>query len=625
MPNTSSSQQGSKSRIKNGTSSEIKSVLLCVRSDEDKKLIDDLELPVMVSTSANTIKKILSVQKDYEIKNAAAFIVYDDDDDESLKRAKDQYKIIYDDARYDDSRFVTFKGLRFWLSDNFPHLYQVLEQSETPTKQPEGDSLPSRVTVKMDGEQVEDKELFWAEADAYDYCESVLKDQYVYDEKNWYSFNQGSGLWEVINTKKVNTIIQKLMRDLWKGKYNEIKKLRKYAVSSNIRQYIEGCESVSVKFTDFDKDTRYLGTPEGVLDLDTGILLSVQESASKLITKSMACAPAPEGSIPKIWMKCLETWTGGDKAMMTYLQKIAGYALAGNPNLEQSLFFLTGAAKSGKSTFVLTLLSLFKDDPNGYGYFDQSSMFVSGHLKPPPSPFVLAYLKGKRLIVSNEFDKGSKWRTSFINKFSERTPVRGEHKFGSEFSYYNTAVLIFSSNNEPYSSDSSGAFARRFKGVPFNAQITKDLFDEKLDSKLLKELPEIFRWALDGLKLYRSERLEPPEIVTKKTAKVLEDNSWIHKFVHKCIVFGTDDKVSMKELRTRAVFYWYKENNPDDESPTDIKAEAAWNNFKGKMSAIKLGREINSEINARLRSCYIDGVQRIEGGIDNGWRGFSLS
>ncbi len=64
-------------------------------------------------------------------------------------------------------------------------------------------------------------------------------------------------------------------------------------------------------------------------------------------------AVVPEGDCP-LWLEFLDTVTGGDHALVAYLQRVCGYCLTGL-TVEHVLFSLHGASANGKSVFIQTI------------------------------------------------------------------------------------------------------------------------------------------------------------------------------------------------------------------------------------------------------------------------------
>ncbi len=103
---------------------------------------------------------------------------------------------------------------------------------------------------------------------------------------------------------------------------------------------------------DWDRDPWLLNTPDGVVNLKTGELRGHQRN--DMMTRITTASP--EGNCPR-WLQFLDDVTGGDQALVDYLQKVVGYCLTGVTS-EHALFFLHGGGANGKSVFVHVLMSI---------------------------------------------------------------------------------------------------------------------------------------------------------------------------------------------------------------------------------------------------------------------------
>src|SRR5260370_13400211 len=100
-----------------------------------------------------------------------------------------------------------------------------------------------------------------------------------------------------------------------------------------------------------DRDANLLNMLNGTLDLRTGELRDHRRK--DLLTKLVPVDFDPAARCP-LWERCLERWMNGDAGLVTYLQRVAGYALTADVS-EQSLCFLYGRGANGKSTFLGTI------------------------------------------------------------------------------------------------------------------------------------------------------------------------------------------------------------------------------------------------------------------------------
>ena len=139
----------------------------------------------------------------------------------------------------------------------------------------------------------------------------------------------------------------------------------------------------------FDCNHMLLGTPEGTVDLSTGKMSEAKRS--DMITKLTACSPAEIGSEPTLWLSFLEQIFNGDTELVTFMQRLVGYALTGRTT-EHKLFFLYGNGRNGKSVFLNTLTNLYAD----YARRAASETFLNS--RGDKHATGLAGLQGARLV-----------------------------------------------------------------------------------------------------------------------------------------------------------------------------------------------------------------------------------
>ena len=105
----------------------------------------------------------------------------------------------------------------------------------------------------------------------------------------------------------------------------------------------------------WDADPWALNTPSGVVDLSTGQLR--EHRPDDFMTKITAVAPG--GKCP-LWLGFLDRVMDGDRELITYLQRLAGYALTGLTR-EQMFGFAHGTGGNGKGVFFNTLAGIMAD------------------------------------------------------------------------------------------------------------------------------------------------------------------------------------------------------------------------------------------------------------------------
>ena len=293
-----------------------------------------------------------------------------------------------------------------------------------------------------------------------------------------------------------------------------------------------------------DAQSEYVGTPQGVLDLRTGKILSREDGAKHWVTKRLACSP---GGRSELWERCMNEWTGGDTELSRYLQKLVGYSLLGRPELEQKFTFLHGPGANGKSSFCEVVLKAF----GGYGVGVGFSTFLASHSERHPTE--LYSIRGRRLVVAEEPICGRKWNDAILKQFSAGGTISARAMRKNFVEFPAQAQLVFAGNTVPPASDMGKALERRTRIVPFRFKPAAP--DQNLKAKLLDQLPGVLAWALEGLELWRSEGLGDPEAIRSETAEYVESQNWVPQFVKDRLEFVPIGTLYASDLQKEADAY----------------------------------------------------------------------
>jgi putative DNA primase/helicase len=273
----------------------------------------------------------------------------------------------------------------------------------------------------------------------------------------------------------------------------------------------------AMRFVDdrrFDRSRALLNTPAGTIDLSNPLASPRPFNRDDLITKLTAAAPS--GDCP-IWLNHIEFVTGKDADLMRYLQKLAGYALGGDRS-EQIFAFLYGAGNNGKSVFLETLRFVMGD----YAVTVDTDVFMERKYGTPHKEELMP-MRGARLVVASELPPGAEWNEARIKNFTggERTRARAMHANSTEFDI--EALLIMAGNDKPHMKGVGPAMVRRLHLMPFPYQVGPDMRDKQLPAKLRPEAPGVIRWMIQGYRLWKSEGLNPPEVIEAATQEYAKD------------------------------------------------------------------------------------------------------
>lgn len=261
----------------------------------------------------------------------------------------------------------------------------------------------------------------------------------------------------------------------------------------------------------------------------------------------------PDADCPT-WHKFLDDCFPDEDDQKRECQKMFGYLLT-NSNAFQKIFVLRGAPRSGKGTMMNVLKGMI--GPENVG---------TPPLNGLDGRFALEPLYDKPLIIipeANEQDS-RKVTGAMVDMLKG---VSGGDAFDIErkgLPFLSNIQLpgrfVMQCNRFPNFKDPSGALLRRLHVLVFKQSfIGKE--DEKLTSKLLKELPGIFNWALKGL--YVLQRDDGGFKMTKSMKKELAIIKDITQPVASCLdeIIKRDKKgfVSYADLYEKAYKGWCDE------------------------------------------------------------------
>ncbi|HJQ58019.1 MAG TPA: phage/plasmid primase, P4 family [Vineibacter sp.] len=303
------------------------------------------------------------------------------------------------------------------------------------------------------------------------------------------------------------------------------RKIASASTVAGIERLARSDRTLAATAEQWDADAFALNTPGGIVDLRTGDLRPCDPLA--YCTKCAAVAPAPLGTLPPLWLKFLDFVTDGDAELIGFLQRVAGYALTGDVS-EHALFFAAGFGGNGKGTTFNTLRAVFGD----YGMTAPAEVFLASTTDRHPTE--LAGLRGARLVVASEVDKGRRWNEARIKSLTGGDPVRARFMRQDFFEFMPQFKLVVFGNHRPSLSTVDEAIRRRLNLLPFNVTITPDIRDRALPDKLKDEWPAILRWAIDGCLDWQAHGLQPPPAVIAATQKYFDDEDSVAAWLDEC-------------------------------------------------------------------------------------------
>jgi putative DNA primase/helicase len=271
------------------------------------------------------------------------------------------------------------------------------------------------------------------------------------------------------------------------------------------------------------------------------------------------------------------TWMFPDPEVRTYLQKFFGLCLTGI--LTRKIIVLWGEGRNGKGTLMKTLQGIFGEVlskqkeqlAKAYSVTVSVATFSVGQGDQAGGARAdLMPLKGSRLIVASEVNRGSKNKRVALDMArlkemtgGDETVARGLYQ-ADETRFTPQGKIVIQTNNMPDVADDSDGAWERIKKVNCASVVTNEEMDEALHEKLLQERSGILNWLLEGLALYFKDGLgEDPAAITEATEEFRGTESHMARFVEDSCEVGKGVTATTK-TPTSMVYssykYWCQQN-----------------------------------------------------------------
>lgn len=399
--------------------------------------------------------------------------------------------------------------------------------------------------------------------------------RYCYTDKKWLYYADGKWNYDNIgfHRKIADTVAVMLENDyplyegdekLEKAFQKHLKKTRDYNGKTNMLKEYEHYSPVIPKMLDRNKSV--MGCKNGILDLKDGKLYPHDKNA--FITKQVPLNYNPNAPEPKLWLSFLNDIFGGNTELIRYIQKCVGYSLTGL-TIEQCIFFLHGTGGNGKSVFLDIIRYIMGD----YATNIQPQTIMTSQRTGNAPNSDIARLKGARLVTSVEPNEGVFLDEGLVKQLTGDDMVTARKMFAEEFEFKPEFKIWMATNHKPRIRGTDDGIWRRIHLIPFEVKIPEEKKDKNLKYKLVKEAEGIFKWAVEGCMLWRSEGLSKPKSVLDATTEYRHEMDVISSFIDECCTVG-NGQIKASEIYG-AYIKWAETNNEYRMSNTKFGMEMA--------------------------------------------------
>jgi len=345
--------------------------------------------------------------------------------------------------------------------------------------------------------------------------------RYCHHTGKWYRWN--GHIWLRDETHLAFSWARQVCRERARsGDDREQATLAKASTAAAVERFAQRDQRIAVTSALWDQDAFLLGTPGGTVDLRTGLLRTA--NPRDFITKAAAVAPAAAVECP-LWLAFLRDATGGDEALITFLQRWCGYCLTGDTR-EHALLFGYGPGGNGKSVLLNTVAAILGT------YATNAAMETFTASQGDRHPTDLAMLRGARLVTASETEEGRAWAEVRIKQLTGGDPITARFMRQDFFTFTPTFKLVVVGNHKPILRNVDDAARRRFNVVPFTHRPPRP--DRELEAKLRQEWPGILRWMIEGCLAWQKDGLQRPKVVLDATAEYFSEQDAVRQWLEEC-------------------------------------------------------------------------------------------
>ena len=146
-------------------------------------------------------------------------------------------------------------------------------------------------------------------------------------------------------------------------------------------------------------------------------------------------------------------------------------------------------------------------------------------------------MRGRRMVVSQEMREGAPLAEALIKWLTGGDLVRARNLYERSVEWRPTHHIWLAVNRKPVIHGTAAGIWSRPRLIPFDVSFN-GREDKKLKSNLLKELPGILNWAVDGCLKWQREGLGSSISVQMATNEYRAESDQLARFIEECCTSG---------------------------------------------------------------------------------------
>lgn len=357
---------------------------------------------------------------------------------------------------------------------------------------------------------------------------------YVAEDSELWNYNQNRGYWKITEKDYLLSKIRNYLIEVNKS-WDTSHKVKE--VFKAMKSILTDEENYKLMNVSKNKNLDVINLKNGMFNLKNQTL--EEHSYDNYSQIQIPVEYNPDAKCNK-WIQALKDWVPSSNTRK-FLQEFIGYCLVPDNSQQLALMFL-GNGSNGKSKFLEVISEIF-------GMENLSSI----PLAKLQNKFEIRYVEDKLVNVCSDIDPTQLESTGQIKSLIHGDTSRAEIKQGKGYDFQPITRFMFSANELPRARDKSEGWYRSFEIIEFpnSFKKTDKNYDPYIFEKLVKELPGILNWAIEGLLRYRKNKKFTDSLdFEKQKIEYKKNNDTIAAFVLEHIekTSNKEDKIISSKL-----------------------------------------------------------------------------